>query len=150
VAVKFGTSEKIEYFVYNRREALEKKLRDRVLAWWEKHIVKNVAPAAINDSDAQLLDLVYIAAPDKILKLYEERKTLKEKADRYQGITEEIKAWVRKESPGKTIVQFPDESTLGTQSFKNYSKLNASRLKTDGIDLEKYKETTTSVCFKLS
>jgi predicted phage-related endonuclease len=151
IAVKFSDSEVIEYFIYNRNEKLEKGIRDKVLAWWEKHIVGDIKPAAANQSDYdRFIDRKLIDAPDKILKLYEQYKKLLVSHKKAEEVKATIKEWAKETCQGNMDLLFPDGTVLAVQSFKNNPvKVDTKEMKKDKIDVDKYTSRSRSLCFTL-
>ncbi len=151
IAVKFSDSEVIEYFIYNRNERLEKGIRDKVLAWWEKHIIGDIKPVPANQSDYdRFIDRKLIDAPDDILNLYEQYKKLLVSHQEAEEVKATIKEWAKETCQGNMDLLFPDGTVLGGQSFKNNpAKIDAAAMQKDGIDVDKYTSRSRSLSFTL-
>jgi len=155
VGVKFEGRDEVQYYHVPRNLKLESTMRDVCAEWWETHIVQNKKPDPINQFDQDtFVDIGRVSAPDDILELYEQYSTLDKKLAKEwkekEKIKEQINLWAKKNIKEKSLVLFPDGTQLGRLYFSTKYPIQIDLLKGDNIDVDKYKQKKTSVCFKLS
>lgn len=151
VAVKFEAEEEIKYYSIPRNKPLEERMRDKAYAWWQKHIVKNIAPDPINDYDQHnFVDMKIIDAPDHILDLHDEYKKLLPAVKEAQELKEVIKAWANENCKGKLQVLFPDKSLLGRQYFTERKTVDTKAMKKSGINVDDFVVKSRSLSWRLN
>ena len=127
-------------------------MRESALEWWDKHIIKDVAPEPLEGSSDEKnfggLKIAY--APKHILEMHAELQKLKPLAKRYVALKADMKKWADSTFPNvKLLLQNPDETPLADRVKSTTTSWDEDLMKKENIMIGKYKNSKASWMFKV-
>jgi predicted phage-related endonuclease len=141
----------LRHFIINRDEALIAEITTKARHFWEEHVLKQIPPDPINNSDLKQLypkdTGQSIEAPANIIDLVEELQAAKlvaaEEAVRVEVLDIQLKNFIGSNS----VLTDPSGKPLATWKSQTTSRIDTSRLKVEqpAIAKEYTKSTETRV-----
>lgn len=139
LAVLFGNAD-FRIYEITRDLDLEQMVLERAISFWENHVIKDIPPAAISESDYKTLFGKVtvnksVEAPIETCELIKKLKQLNAQVEQYESEISQIKQSIMGQMQDAEVLTFQGQTLVTWKAPKPSLRLDAKRLSADHPDL---------------